>query len=168
MGYYMHNAYGARGGFFSFLGSAIKPILGGLSQAGGKAGEIARQITPMITGHPIVSAVAGAAAASATTAAIAGHHGGAANVMGPGAPMPGGMHISGHLHLGGRGKKASAPAMGGRRSRRMNVCNPRALRRAIRRAHGFQHLALKVLAFSRPHGKPKGHPYFKRARKRTH
>jgi hypothetical protein len=47
----------------------------------------------------------------------------------------------------------------------MNVTNPRALRRAIRRAHGFEKLAMKVLGFTRPH-KPKGKPYFKRTVRR--
>lgn len=50
------------------------------------------------------------------------------------------------------------------RNRHMNPTNPRALRRAIRRARGFEHLARKVLGFTTPH-KPKGRPYFKRTRK---
>lgn len=50
------------------------------------------------------------------------------------------------------------------RHKRMNVTNPKALRRAIRRARGFEKLALKVLGFSRPH-KPKGRPYFKKSRR---
>lgn len=48
--------------------------------------------------------------------------------------------------------------------RRMNVANPKALRRAIRRAHGFAKLARSVLSFpiSRP---PKGRPLFKKRRR---
>ena len=34
---------------------------------------------------------------------------------------------------------------GGRGYRRMNVCNPKALRRAIRRTHGFAKLAMKTI-----------------------
>lgn len=46
-------------------------------------------------------------------------------------------------------------------SHRMNVANPRALRRSIRRARGFAKLARKVLSFpiSRP---PKGRALFKK------
>lgn len=53
---------------------------------------------------------------------------------------------------------------GGGGRRRMNVANPKALRRAIRRAHGFAKLARKVLTFpiSKP---PKGRPLFKKARR---
>lgn len=51
------------------------------------------------------------------------------------------------------------------RKARMNVANPRALRRAIRRARGFEKLAMSVLGFTRPH-KPKGRPYFKKSRRR--
>lgn len=49
------------------------------------------------------------------------------------------------------------------RNRRMNVTNPRALRRAIRRGHGFEKMARRMLGFATPH-KPKGRMYF---RKRT-
>jgi hypothetical protein len=55
----------------------------------------------------------------------------------------------------------------GRRSRRMNVCNPRALRRAIRRAKGFEKLALRSIRLVSPQrlrGKHRGG--FKRARAR--
>ncbi len=39
---------------------------------------------------------------------------------------------------------------GGRRHRRMNVCNPRALRRALRRAKGFEHFARRVIRITHP------------------
>lgn len=47
------------------------------------------------------------------------------------------------------------------RSRRMNVANPRALRRAIRRAQGFGKLARRVLSFVSAKA-PKGKGVFKR------
>jgi len=49
------------------------------------------------------------------------------------------------------------------KNRRMNVANPRALRRAIRRAHGFAKLARRVLSYpiSKP---PKGRALFKKKR----
>ena len=49
--------------------------------------------------------------------------------------------------------------------RRMNVTNAKALRRAIRRARGFEKLAKKVLGFTSPR-KPKGRSYFRATRKR--
>jgi hypothetical protein len=51
------------------------------------------------------------------------------------------------------------------RRRRMNVTNVKALRRAIRRAHGFAKLSRKVLSFpiSKP---PKGRPLFKKQGRR--
>lgn len=51
------------------------------------------------------------------------------------------------------------------KNRRMNVANPRALRRAIRRAHGFAKLARRVLSYpiSKP---PKGRALFKSRRRR--
>lgn len=49
------------------------------------------------------------------------------------------------------------------RSRRMNVANPRALRRAIRRAQGFAKLARRVLTFTSAKA-PKGKGVFKKKR----
>lgn len=49
--------------------------------------------------------------------------------------------------------------VGGRRGHRMNVCNPRALRRAIRRAKGFEKLALRSIRLVSPqrlHGRRRG------------
>jgi len=37
-----------------------------------------------------------------------------------------------------------------RRHRRMNVCNPRALRKAIRRTHGFAKLAMRTIHLVHP------------------
>lgn len=96
-----------------------------------------------------------------------------------------GFQAAGLLQSGGRGPATAStpgarkvPGIGGAisrilpfgetgyyRRRRMNVANPKALRRAIRRAHGFAKLARKVLTFpiSKP---PKGRPLFK-ARRRS-
>jgi hypothetical protein len=62
----------------------------------------------------------------------------------------------------GRGR---GDEMEGVRRRRMNVANVKALRRAIRRAHGFAKLSRKVLTFpiSKP---PRGRPLFKKAGRR--
>jgi hypothetical protein len=98
--------------------------------------------------------------------------------------IPGGGVVRTALSLtgggGGRPKRQQlpSPGVGGMISRilpfgetgyytrrRMNVANPKALRRAIRRAHGFAKLARKVLTFpiSKP---PRGRPLFKKARRR--
>lgn len=49
-----------------------------------------------------------------------------------------------------RGTAPRGMAPGGRRRHRMNVCNPRALRRAIRRAKGFEKLALRSIRLVSP------------------
>jgi hypothetical protein len=51
------------------------------------------------------------------------------------------------------------------RNRRMRVTNPKALRRAIRRASGFARLAKKVMKFTSPRG-AKGRAYFKAPRRK--
>lgn len=51
------------------------------------------------------------------------------------------------------------------KTRRLNVANPRALRRAIRRARGFAKLARRVITFTSPRA-PKGKMTFKRGRAR--
>jgi|SRR6516164_9086735 hypothetical protein len=66
---------------------------------------------------------------------------------------------------GGVAGRLSARHMGGKRHRRMRVTNPKALRRAIRRAQGFERLARRVMRFTSPHHKGR-FAGFKRARKR--
>jgi hypothetical protein len=53
----------------------------------------------------------------------------------------------------------------GKKRRRMNVTNVKALRRAGRRVKGFEKLARRFVGFAAPH-KPKGRMYFK-SRKRS-
>ena len=171
MGYYKGD-YGAAGGyyrgdpgFFSFLGGLAKGAVGlipgvGPALAGGlsalskpkTASAIVRasegsgtlaarsmsKITGIVKGHPVLSAA------------------GAAGAAGLGAGMLAPRALKAGKHLLG---------LGGRKRRRMNACNPRALRRAIRRAHAFERLAKHVIGFSSPR-KPKGHMYFKRKRTR--
>lgn len=60
------------------------------------------------------------------------------------------------MHIARSGKHAGEAV----RNRRMRVTNPKALRRAIRRAQGFAKLASRVLRFTTP--KHRGRPYFKR------
>jgi len=141
VGYYMRGDYYHSGDIWSTIGSGIKGAVSG--------------VTGFVTGGPI-GAVAGLAGA-----------------FGPKKPpASGGISIptfKGLNPFGGKplrfgGKKGPRPKKGepGWRPRRMHVTNPKALRRAIRRAQGFEKLAMKVLTFTRPHGRPKGHPHFKR------
>jgi hypothetical protein len=75
---------------------------------------------------------------------------------------------------GGGGGRGGAPGQAGYhqirsgrnagkwvRNRRMNITNPKALRRAIRRGHGFEKMARRMLGFATPH-KPKGRMYFRK------
>lgn len=172
MGYYMGDfSYPGnfrRGdpGFFSFLGRAAKaiggaaagimpgggPVFGAISRVvgGGAKGKIAegagaiiKRGVGAIQRHPVISG-AGAAGVIGAGGAILGHH------MGAGAPMRG-------FHVNKHGKVV--------KNRRMRVTNPRALRRAIRRASGFARLARRVLHFTSPRA-PRGRAIFKHKRRK--
>ncbi len=143
MGYYMGDP-----GFFSIVkslaGSALGLVPGGgvagkLLGGAGRISTIARKAGGGILRHPVISAAGGAA--------VAGIGGAALGRMGMHAGAMKGFHINKH------GKMV--------RNRRMRVTNPKALRRAIRRAHGFARLARKVLSFTSPR-KHKGHMYFRK------
>lgn len=161
MGYYQGDP-----GFFSFLGGLAKTVGGFIpgvgplvSAAGGAIEKIGARSTPALAAsagglvpkikgivkaggtqiikHPVLSA-AGAAGAVGTAAAVA--------------------HVI--------RSKGGASAVGmGRRHRRMNVCNPRALRRAIRRTQGFAHLAMKTIHIIHPKKKGRFGGFRKRKRK---
>lgn len=156
MGYYMGDFYSRqrRGdpGFLSFIGNVAKTVGGFIpgvgpiiSAAGEKlAGIGAKKAIPMI----------GSGAISKVGSAIIKH---------PGITAAGTAAVG--VAAGALGARALRGGAGGRKHRRMNPCNGRALRRAIRRAHAFERLAKKVIGFSSPR-KPKGHMYFKRRRKK--
>jgi len=154
MGYYMGDFYrGYRGdpGFFSFLGGLAKKAVGfipgvgpaisaGISAVSGlsksssiiqRAAPIVARVGTAVAKHPVLSA-AGAAGAAVTAA-------GAAHMIHRGSSAGAGMAAP--LHAG--------RMLGGRR-KRMNVCNPKALRRAIRRTHGFAKLAMKTIHLVHP------------------
>jgi hypothetical protein len=114
------------------------PGVGAMKQIGGKAIGIVKQ-------HPVIT--------GAGAAGIIGAVGGAV-----------GTTIM-HPALKGRGFHISRKTGKMVKNRHMNPCNPRALRRAIRRAHSFERLAKHVIGFSSPR-KPHGHMYFKRKRKK--
>jgi len=145
MGYYMGDYYaGARGdpGIGSFLRSAASGLVGlipgvggGLSKiisgiGGGRAATagtaIVKSVGGAITRHPVLSAAGGAG--------IVGLAGGA---------------VASHM-LGGKRKCKHINPSTGKCRRRMNVCNPRALRRSIRRTHGFAKLAMRTIHLVHP------------------
>jgi len=143
MGYYQGDFYaGARGdpGIGSFFGGLVKSALGFIPGVGPVISKVAEKIIPsggaatagrilkagkgIIMKHPVLSA-AGAAGALA---------------LGGGAV--------GRATAGGRHCKHILPS--GKCRRRMNVCNPRALRRSIRRTHGFAKLAMRTIHLVHP------------------
>lgn len=160
--FYQGDFYRGDPGFFSFLGKVAKgiggfiPGVGGLvSAAGGAlekvgASKVAKPIISTIVKHPVLSAAgaAGVIGAGGTMTARRGRMGGAAAGVGPMA-----------------GRRGGAGGGFGRRHRRMHVTNVKALRRAIRRAKGFERLARKVMHFTSPRP-PKGRAVFKMRRKK--
>jgi hypothetical protein len=145
MGYYMGDFYrGYRGdpGFFGFLGGLAKKAVGLVPGVGpaisAGLGAITRRAPAGVTqivkrgvavaaAHPVLSA-AGAAGVAAGAGVMMGRASRAGAGMGGAHPML--------LHH--------------KRRRHMNVCNPKALRRSIRRTHGFAKLAMKTIHLVHP------------------
>jgi hypothetical protein len=135
-------------------------ITGGpVGAAAALAGSAIKKTAQVVTSHPVISAAAAAGAGTATELAVRHALGGKTGrlaMTGSTMTLPGTLAARG----GGGGR-----VIGIRRRRRMNVCNPRALRRAIRRTHGFARLAMKTIHIVHP--KKKGHfGGFKKRRKR--
>lgn len=156
MPYYSGDYYRGDPGFLSFLGGIGKAALGlipgvgpalstGISLATSRAaprvisgtvaaagaagaGSLARRVGGTLLKHPVLTGI-GAAGAGAVVGA-----------GGPGKLLKRGEHLLG---------------LGGRRRRRMNVCNQRALRRALRRAHGFERVAMRTIRIVNP--RKRGH-----------
>src|SRR6266852_1031164 len=155
MGYYSGDP-----GFWSIVKGAASSAVGMIPGVGGVASSVIRaiptpvrsavgKITTGIIKHPGLSAAGGAAIAVGAGGML-----GRSGMLG----RPAGKHPSArHLH---------ALAMGLRRAKpRMNVTNVHALRRALRRTHGFAKLAMRVIHLTHP--KKKGHfGGFKKRRKK--
>ena len=158
MGYYMGDYYGSRRGdyyrgdpgFFSFLGGLAKKAVGFIPGIG-----------PTLSGalDMIGKKAGGAAATSAIqVASETGVRGGLKRVGGALLKHP---VLTG---AGAAGMGAIAGAVGhkilagghAKRHRRMNACNPRALRRALRRTHSFARFAKQVLRVEHRFKKPRG------------
>jgi len=164
MGDYKTYGYAGDPGFLSSLWKGIKsvalPIIGGLVAGpfGAAAGAALGAPKPQAPQFPMVPQAGGGFP-------IAGQ-----------VSFPGGLSISGGAMVPGRGRlppfTARGPGVlpsGGRggqlvpsgyhfakdgsgrlvRNRRMNVANPRALRRSMRRVQGFEKLARRTITFTR-------------------
>jgi len=145
--YYMGDYYAGDPGFLSFVGRALKTV-GGFIPGVGPAIEAAGGALAKVGAPKALPAAAGVAATKLgklTTAAkgmVLKHPvltgAGAAGVIGA---------------AGALGGAALEKRMlrGGRRHRRMRVTNPKALRRALRRAYGFERLAMRTIKLLHPH-----------------
>jgi len=173
MSYYQGDFYGGSGyytgdpGFLSFLGKIGKGIV---NVAKGQLG-----IAPSVK----MAMPAVAAPAIAATTAIIRRAGGAIESGGMAAVKTIARHpvISAAAGAGVIGAMTGGAALvhraraahmaGGRRHRRMNVCNQRALRRSLRRAHGFAKLAMRTLhlVYPKKHARFGG---FKKKRAHAH
>lgn len=150
-------------GFFNTIGSflrntvapavltAVNPALGaayvGARSAYTATKGAAKAVAATVVKHPVLSGAGAAAVAAGGEYILNTRRGGTSRTL------PAMRSVNGMSYAGGGGR------------RRMNVTNSKALRRAIRRARGFEKLARKVLGFSSPH-KPKGRVYFKKSRKK--
>ncbi|SRR5206468_455912 len=146
-------------GFFSFLGNVAKSALGFIPGVGPVLSKVAGAI-PLHTGGAVAKAVeAGRGAIVKVGSGIVKHPvlsaAGAAGAVGAAGV---GAAIEHHI-MGG----------GGRKHKRMNVYNPRALRRALRRAHGFAKMARRIIRVTSHYKHPKrfniGH-FKKKSRKK--
>lgn len=157
MGYYQGDYYQGDPGFFSFLGKVAKSAVGLIPGVGPIASSLVGGAASLVSKKKPASS-------GLTAAGSAG-----LNVVGsmmkksPALMAPGVMGVS----RPGMGLVARTPrgmAAGGRKRRRMRVTNTKALRRAIRRAEGFAHLAKRVMRFTSPRA-PRGRAVFKRRRR---
>ena len=137
MGYYAGDP-----GFFSIIksiGSAAASFIPGVgpvaSKIISKLPSGIRSAGGAIMKHPGLTAAGSAGALAIGAAGVAGRSG----MLG----RPAGKHPSArHLHALAMGLKRAKP--------RMNVTNVRALRRSLRRAHGFAKLAMRVIHITHP------------------
>lgn len=177
MPYYMGDYYGMGGryrgdyyrgdpGFWSTLGGIAKGVVGAVTgiNLGSIAPKAVAAAAPTAAGAAISKVLPGSlkTAIGKAGAVVKAHP----VLTAAGAAGLGGAVLGGAASkvAGMRAPKGAGMDIPSRRHRRMRVTNVKALRRAIRRASGFAHLAKKVLSFTerRPH---RGRAVFKRTRK---
>ncbi len=163
MSYYQGDFYQGDPGFFSFLGGLAKKAVGFIPGVGPIA-STALSVIPSRGASMVRKAVSsplvrrGVAAVAKHPVLSAAGAAGAIGMMGAGAGAA----------IGRRGmvrRGAAVPGM--RRHRRMNVCNPRALRRSIRRTQGFAKLAMRTIHLVHPKKKARFGGFKRRAKKRV-
>ncbi len=158
MGYYsgdpgffsvLRGVAGAAAGFIPGIGGGVSRAItkiGGGSRIGGLARRGMEIGAGAIVKHPVLSAAGGAAAVAAGAGAF-GHHAGVRAGVG--------MH---GFHISRKSGKLV-------RNRHMRVTNPKALRRALRRAHGFAKLAMRTIHLVHPKKKGRFGGFKKHRRK---
>lgn len=153
--FYQGDFYRGDPGFFSFLGRAVKGIAGSVLGLGGGSTKII-QAAPA-TGTLVTRGTAALAKMKGIPRiagrVIAKH------------PVLSAAGAAGVVGLGGGALAARAMGGTGRRRRRMNVCNPRALRRSIRRTQGFARLAMRTIHLVHPKKKVRFGGFKKRRRR---
>ena len=167
MGYYVGDFYAGDPGIGSFFGGLAKKAIGFIPGIGPAASTIVSSIgrgraatagvvkaaSGVIMKHPVVSGAAAAGIGLAGAASAVRMIGGG----GAGGLAPKGYHLCKSKHGCKRGQFV--------RNRHMNPCNPRALRRAIRRTHSFARLAMHTIHLVHPKKKAR-FGGFKKARKK--
>jgi hypothetical protein len=121
-----------------------------LGKATGAGRAIIKRAGGAIVKHPVLSAAAAAGVGGMAVGA------GAELMMGGGGACPKGFHISKSKYSKSYGACV--------RNRHMNPCNPRALRRAVRRATRFTRLAMKTIHLVHPKKKGRFGGFKKRRR----
>lgn len=132
------------------LGGAAGGLIGGAFGGGGGEGAVAAT-APGTTGMAMIPAPGRGFAPLATIPAAIGYATGTVARYAS-KSFSGGLSRGAAPRGGARSRRGGGygiPAFG-RRRRRINALNPRALRRALRRAKGFEHFAKKVMHLTRP------------------
>jgi hypothetical protein len=158
MGDYRGDFYQGDPGLFSLIGRAGRAVGGAIRAFRGapatktamvkvaqqfpaaagiasQAGAIVRRVGQVVAKHPVLTA-AGAA--------------GTIGVLGGGAAEKLSMHMGGAAQKGFHISRRTGRVV---RNRHMRVTNPKALRRALRRAHGFAKLAMRTIHLVHPRKK---------------
>jgi len=152
MGDYRTGGYGYPGGdpgLFSILGKVLKPIwkvarpiLGGV--LGGIVGGVAVEPGKEVAAPAAPPVPGGAAMPGSGLPAAAGQMIGGAIRGYQGAAVAGGVCPAGYHPRKNRRLPFKCV-----RNRRMNIANPRALRRGMRRVKGFEKLARRTISFTK-------------------
>lgn len=153
----MGDYYRGDPGFLSFIGKGLQAVGGIVPGVGGALTTLGEKLATRGAKTGIVRVTEGAGSLAKVTAGVktvvAKHP--VISGLGAAGVIAGAAVAGRRLLKGGRERK----------HRRMNPCNVRALRRAIRRAHGFERIARRVIRFTSPHKKGR-FGGFKKSRKR--